>query len=326
MFASAGRPIVHSHFLLFAALFKDNQGQEGARKREADTEPRDFDDDFSSESESESGSSTNDSSSDESMGKKPAASTPGSAKKKGGTAPAPAPAAGAAAGASTAEAKVDQMKFLLERFKAIQIADGGKRGFNFKANFPYIWYTFVRDGLEFIRYEFLVWSPHDGDYDPIISADGKKLYFNTKVCDTFLNQLHVSTQYHATPSFHNDGRANNPCFQAAKNQFDDVKSFFDLDDIKPMVEVKLPFQVHPNFICPYNPDMSRSLQQFPHEETPRNPVWTTQDEQDAHAACPVCQGGFKAQKKINVYICSMQNIAVARQQATTTTASHDALA
>jgi len=187
--------------------------------------------------------------------------------------------------------------------------------------FSYVWYTFVRDGLEYIRYEFLVWSPHEADYEATLSGDGKNLYFNSKISKTFLNMLRVSTQYQAVVSFNNEGRLNNPCFQAAKKQYAAVKSFFDLEDIKPMVDIQLPFQVHPNFICPYDPDMARTLQKFPHEDNPP-PTQLDQDQQDALAACPQCHGVRKAEKVVNIYICSMQNITVAREEATTTTASH----
>jgi len=231
-------------------------------------------------------------------------------------------------GSATAEEKpkppteLDQLKFLLKRFKKMDINDDGKCGFNFTDTFPYIWYTYKYGEHEFIRYDFLVWSPHLLDYDALLTKDGKKLYFTHRIPKVFTNPKRVSTQHHAIDSFNEANRVNNPCFLAAKTQHAAVDSFFELEDIKPTIEIKLPMQVDCNFDCPYDPDGAKSLHQYPHEHSRVLKPVLDADEQAALQACPDCQGVRRAVEVINIYTCSMKSVTVARKKEAATKVAH----
>ena len=133
---------------------------------------------------------------------------------------------------------------------------------------PCVFYSFKRGGAEYLRCEFLCWSPREEDYDAKVVQDGKCLQMTCKLPQVFLNPLRPSTQHQELGEFGAANRGNNPVFQAAGEACTEVKQDFGVEPMVPTMIVKLPCRVCNNLECPFRQADSKRMFRFPHELNP----------------------------------------------------------
>ena len=235
-------------FFFSPATYLENEGVAGARKRAAE------DDDDDDDGESLGSHTTTDS--DDEMSDK---------KKKPTYKPSAAPAPAAANKSKTK----DDTAGVARQLAAMTLRRGIDWGFDFTGACPYFWVTYLWGSARFLKIDILVPTPHHEDLEPILSADCLYLDVMMKIPDMFLNVARMFT-YYTNP-------ADNVCtitdsdsiFTSSQRAIKDIKEHFNLQDIKPVQRIKLPFQVLPLFQDPYHWDGEQTgfaVRSYPHEK------------------------------------------------------------
>ena len=236
---------------MFAESFLENKGIAGGRKRNLeDSDEAEEDEDFGDDDDY-IGMSNN--------SKQQAAGAPTTGRSAGSPTPRRQQAAGGAADAD--------IEFITNRMsKMAVVSDKGARGYNFNCVHPHFWWTYSVLGVKYMKIEFLVWTCHEDDVGPKISKCGKYLYFSNKILEHFLSLDHLFKCYG------NDlpGDPNN-CGEAMYEEgLSHVKSIHEdheMEDIKPVIKIELPFTAQQEFEDPYQPNQKGySLRSYPHEK------------------------------------------------------------
>jgi len=256
----------------FTDLYLGNKGVAGGRKREHEEGDEDEDDGISlgsndTESEDEEEEEDDD---DMSTGKKKA--TPGA------KAPAPAPASAPAKGTKTPKDAAME-EFLSEALKKLKL-NKGNCGFDFTCTTPYYFWTYTYAGTKHIKFEFLTWGIHQDDIVPKISPDGAYLALAVKIPDSFLAIARQIGYYTGPPVGGNAAEStvspSDSIFSEGQVFIKEIKELYNMEDIKPVTIVKLPFPVVQQFFDPYHFDGENTgygLRSYPHEKDPNRKVF-----------------------------------------------------
>jgi len=211
------------------------------------------------------------------MGKKKASfGSPGAAAAAAGAATGEAP--GAPSSAPRSARARDPLEALIHRFERMSASPSTKKcGFNFNCMFPYIWYTFVFKGCEYVVYDFLLWSTDRRDVQVNVSSCHKKLHITNKILGVFLNKVRVQRRYGIADANVDDDHL---LYHAAAQHFDSLIEHFAQQPLQPGFTIDLPFACQTNFHDPYFPNGPGYAIKFYTHDHAANPV-----EPCAHRVC-----------------------------------------
>ena len=160
------------------------------------------------------------------------------------------------------------VEFLAHRMEKMFLKNKEKgRGYNFNCVHPHYWWSHSLNGIQYTRVEFLVWTSHEDECLPKLSKDGNILYFSQKIPERFLEIARQFAYYDVNElAGNNADESDANMVQTGVDLENEINEEFEMDAIKPLVKLKLPFTVQQEFEDPYRPGLpGYELCSYPHE-------------------------------------------------------------
>lgn len=154
--------------------------------------------------------------------------------------------------ASAAKAKVSKTELdeLCSKFNKVSMYKDNEAGFNFTGMFPYMWYTFVYDGVKYTTYDCLSWTTDVNDLTITVSSDGWKVHVQNKIPAVMFNKRRNQARY----GIENEDLSDHLYYQAATEAHDRIYEYFDMQDIAPGMTIQLPYCCVQALVDPYDED------------------------------------------------------------------------
>ena len=193
------------------------------------------------------------------LGSPPPSTPAGPCLGMAGGSPAAQARQAAAANTNNPDVAMDELD---RQMQGLMVSDmTAESGFNFTSLPPRIWWTFTHNGVRYIRYDFCVWGEFEESFKAKPALDGKSLRVYCQLPPRFIDMTRVLYQYNHIQYFAaaiaagDTSGITDGMWQQGVNIMQKIADTFDLaESIKPMTEIKLPFQVMQNPHDPYDPD------------------------------------------------------------------------
>ena len=161
--------------------------------------------------------------------------------------------------------KSSDAEFIAHMMDKMQLTGSESRGWNLDCSHPYFWWSYSYQGSRFVRVELLCWGSTPGACMPKLSPDGKMFYFSQKIPSRFYNMFRQFSYYNGELG-PDEATCPDAVYHEGLNASQAMQEAFNMEDMKPLVRVKLPFIVKQDFEDPYRPDaLGYQLTSFPHE-------------------------------------------------------------